>query len=630
MLQNIREKFTGWVALTILGAIALSFVFVGLNYSFIGQSFAAKVDGEDISLAQFENAYRDQLQSRPELTQLPAATRQMLRSRLLEQLIQQRIIDNYLSEYGYVIGDETLMKRLQAIPDFQVNGRFDMETYRSLLAQNRLEPVSFEQSQRVSMRRDQLQRAIRGSALLTPATYRRYLNLAGEQRIVTLATLSPELVSDEVAISDDMVAAFYESNPSLYQQPESADVEYVEILRSDVAAGITVSEEELVAYFEANEDRFQRDEQRHARHILVPFGDDEAAAEALAAELVTRVQSGESFEALAREYSKDGGTAEQGGDLGTLTRTQLPDALGDAIFAAAEGAIEGPVKSDFGFHVIRVDEVLAAGPVPMDMVRGELMSELQGDKAESEFRALERKLSDALFDAGDIRQLAAATGAEVQVAPGVSRDGAAPFGDNEGALNAIFDERVASGGQLSDVVELDANRVAVFAVTRYNAAQREPIDNVRADIEETLRAQQAEALLAQRAENMLGSLQNGTEFAAAAESVGATVEEATVILRGSEEVDGALRVAVFTAEKPTQDNPTRGRTRNGEGGYTVFSLEAVIPGRPETIPQADRDAGKLQITDQEGIGELIAFVQALRDKADVVINEDALAAQDLL
>jgi len=630
MLQNIREKFTGWVALIILGAIALSFVFVGLNYSFIGQSFAAKVDGEDISLAQFENAYRDQLQARPELTQLPAATRQMLRSRLLEQLIQQRIIDNYLGEHGYIIGDETLTKRLQAIPDFQVDGRFDMETYRRVLSENRLEPVSWEQSQRISMRRDQLQRAIRGSALLTPATYRRYLNLAGEQRIVTLATLAPELVADDVQVTDDMVTAFYDANPSLYQQPESADVEYVEIQRSEVAAGITVNDDEIATYYQANKDRFQRDEQRHARHILIPFGDDEAAAEALAGELVTRIQSGESFEALAREYSKDGGTAEQGGDLGTLTRTQLPDALGDAIFAAAAGTVEGPVKSDFGFHVIRVDEVLASGPVPMDMVYGELVSELQSEKAETAYRELERKLSDALFDAGNLQALAEVTGTEVKAATGVSRDGAPPFGDNEAVLNAIFDERVASGSQLSDVVEIDANRAAVFAVTRHNPAQRQPIDNVRAEIEETLHAQQAEALLAQRAENMLMSLNNGVEFAAAAEGVGATVEEATVILRGSEDVDGALRVAVFTAEKPTQDNPTRGRTRNGEGGYTVFSLEAVIPGRPEAIPQADRDTGKLQITDQEGIGELIAFVQALRDNADVVINEDALAAQDLL
>ncbi|HEY5642644.1 MAG TPA: peptidyl-prolyl cis-trans isomerase [Gammaproteobacteria bacterium] len=630
MLQNIREKFTGVVALVILGAIALSFVFVGLNYSFIGQSFAAKVDGEDISLAQFENAYRDQLQERPELAQLPATIRQTLRGRILEQLIQQRVVDNYLSESGYIISDEQLARSIQQTPDFQVDGKFDMEAYRSLLAQFGQEPAGFERSQRVGLRRDQLQRAVRGSAILTPAEFRRYLNLAGEQRIVTIARLTADAVADGITITDDVVTAYYDANPSMFQLPESADVEYIEVRRADVAADISVSEEELQEYYEANKDRFLRDEQRQARHILILFGDDEAAAETLADDLVIRARSGESFEALAREYSMDGGTAEQGGDLGTLTRTQLPDALGDAIFAATEGTVEGPVKTDFGFHIIRVDQVLARGPVPIDMARGELMSELQDQKAESIYRDLERRLSDALFDARDIRALAETVGLEVKAAAGITREGGEPFGDSEAVVTAIFDERVTGGNQLSEIVEIDNTWTAVFAVTRYNPSQRQPLEDVRDQVADAVRAQQAEQLMAARAEAMLTALESGTDFAAAAESIGVTAEEPTVMTRGSQEIDQSVVVAVFAATKPTQGASTTGRTRTSDGGYTVYSIDAVIPGRPEGIPQADRDNGKLQITDQQGVGEFIALIQALRESADVVINEDALAASDLL
>ena len=630
MLQNIREKFTGVVALVILGAIALSFVFVGLNYSFIGQSFAAKVDGEDISLAQFENAYRDQLQERPELAQLPATIRQTLRGRILEQLIQQRVVDNYLSESGYIISDEQLARSIQQTPDFQVDGKFDMEAYRSLLAQFGQEPAGFERSQRVGLRRDQLQRAVRGSAILTPAEFRRYLNLAGEQRIVTIARLTADAVADGITITDDVVTAYYDANPSMFQLPESADVEYIEVRRADVAADISVSEEELQEYYEANKDRFLRDEQRQARHILILFGDDEAAAETLADDLVIRARSGESFEALAREYSMDGGTAEQGGDLGTLTRTQLPDALGDAIFAATEGTVEGPVKTDFGFHIIRVDQVLARGPVPIDMARGELMSELQDQKAESIYRDLERRLSDALFDARDIRALAETVGLEVKAAAGNTREGGEPFGDSVAVVTAIFDERVTGGNQLSEIVEIDNTWTAVFAVTRYNPSQRQPLEDVRDQVADAVRAQQAEQLMAARAEAMLTALESGTDFAAAAESIGVTAEEPTVMTRGSQEIDQSVVVAVFAATKPTQGASTTGRTRTSDGGYTVYSIDAVIPGRPEGIPQADRDNGKLQITDQQGVGEFIALIQALRESADVVINEDALAASDLL
>ena len=120
MLQNIREKFTGWIAIAILALIGFSFVFVGLNYSFIGSSFAAKVDGVDIGVAQFENTYRDQLQSNPQLAQLPEEYRQQLRSNILEQLIQQRVIDNYLVEAGYQISDEQIMAMIQRAPEFQV------------------------------------------------------------------------------------------------------------------------------------------------------------------------------------------------------------------------------------------------------------------------------------------------------------------------------------------------------------------------------------------------------------------------------------------------------------------------------------------------------------------------------
>lgn len=629
MLQNIREKFTGWVAISILAVIGFSFVFVGLNYSFVGQSYAAKVDGVDIGVSQFENTYRDQLQANPQFAQLPEEYRQQVRSNILEQLIQQRVIDNYLDAAGYQISDEQITAMIQQAPEFQVDGKFDLETYRSLLASAGYEPSQFEAAQRMSLRRDQLQRAIRGSALVSPAQYRRYLNLVAEQRVVTLATIDAASVANEVVVTDEMIAASYDDNPTNYQLPESADVEYVEILRSDVAQTVSVSEQELQDYYESNEDRYLQDEQRQARHILILFGDDEDTAEARARELLARAQAGEAFEDLARENSEDGGTASQGGDLGVLTRTQLPGELGGSIFSMAEGDVEGPVKTDFGFHIIRLDRILERGPLPLDQVRGELTTELQDQQAESLFRELERKLSDALFDSTDIRNLAAAVGTEVKTVAGFTRLGGEPIGNSQEAIDAIFEESVLAGGLLSEIIELDASRSAVFTVSRHIEAMRQPLEDVREPIAETLKSQQAETLMGAKADQMLAALAAGEEFAAAAESIGATASAPTVMSRNAEDLDQFIAVAVFTALKPTQDKRTTGSTRNGEGGFTVYSLDAVVPGRPEAIPLADRDAGKLQLADKSGIGDFVAFVQALRADADVVINQDVLAAQDL-
>ena len=631
MLQNIREKLTGWIAAAILGLIAVTFVFVGgANFAFIGNNYAAKVDGVEIGLGQFEQAYRDQLQQNPQFAQLPEELRQTLRRNVLEQLVQQRVIDNYLREAGYRIGDEQLMGLIQQTPDFQVNGKFDMETYRNLLAQNGYEPATFERAQRLTLRRSQLERAVRGSAVLSPAAYRRYLNLAGEQRVVAMATLSAESVADEIEITDEMVTAYYDDNPTLYQLPESADVQFVEITRGDVAATVNISDEEIAEYYEFNKDRYLQDEQRQARHILITFGDDEAAAEERATALRARIDAGEPFEDLARANSEDTVTAPQGGDLGTLTQSQLPGDLGSAIFAMEEGSVDGPIKSEFGFHIVRLDNIIEQGPLPLEQVRAELTAELQDQKAETRFRDLERRLSDALFDATSIDELAAAIDAEVRSVEGYTREGGEPLGASPAIVDAVFDDVVLSGGQLSEIIEVDAGRSLVLQVTNHYPATRQPLEAVRDQVVEALRRQQAETLMAARADEMIAAVEGGADFATAAEAVGATASEPVLMDRAGQDTDQFVSVAVFTAAKPAQDAPTLGSTRNGEGGYTVFSVESVLPGRPESLPVEQRDAGKAQLTDQAGLGEFIAFVQALREEAEVIINQDALAATDLL
>ena len=631
MLQNIREKFTGWVAISILALIGVTFVFVGgANFAFIGNNYVAKVDDAEIGLNQFEAAYREQLQANPQFAQLPDNLRLQLRSSILEQLIEQRVVDNYIVTAGYQISDAQITDIIQRTPEFQVDGKFDMETYRSLLTQNGYEPATFERAQRVTLRRAQLQRALRGSALMSPAAYRRYLNLATEQRIVTMATIDPAVVANEITVTDEMISAYYDDNPTLFQLPETADVEYIEILRSEIAQGISVSEEELAEYYDVNQDRYLQDEQRQARHILVLFNDDEDAAEARANELLARVTGGESFEDVARDNSDDGGTAQQGGDLGLLPRTALPGDLGGTVFAMDEGAIEGPVKSEFGFHILRLDRIDKPGPLPLEQVRAELTIELQDEKAETQFLDLESQLSNALFDASDIRVLAATLGVEVKAVAGFTRQGGEPLGSDLTIIDAIFDETVISGEQISDIIEIDSNRSAVFFVTNYEPASRQPLDDVRDEVARGIETQLSEELMDAKADEMLAALADGTDFADAAAAIGAAAAEPVLMSRNAEGADQFVSVAVFTALKPAQDKPTTGSTRNAEGGFTVFSLDAVIPGRPEVLPVDQRDAGKAQLTDQSGIGDFVAFIKALRDNSEIIINEDALAQQDLL
>ena len=466
--------------------------------------------------------------------------------------------------------------------------------------------------------------------MLSPAAYRRYLNLAGEQRVVRTAAIDSAAIAEEVEVTEEMIVAYYADNPALFQLEETADVRYVEVLHSDVASTVDITEEEILEYYEANSDLYTQDEQRQARHILIEFGDDEDAAEEKANGIAARAKAGEPFEDLARTNSDDTLTAGQGGDLGTLPRSQLPDGLGDAIFDMDEGAVEGPIRSDFGFHIVRLDRIVDQGPMPLEQVRAEITSDLQDQEAEGLFRELERKLSDALFDATTIDELAAGAGLEVKSAEGFSRSGGQPLGGDPAVIEAVFDEVVLSGGQLSEIIEIDAGRSVVVAVDNHSPAMRQPLEDVRDQVVDALRQEQAEEIMAARADEMIAALDAGTDFGEAAEAIGATAGEPVLMSRGDQQVDQFVSVAVFTAAKPSEDAPTTGSTRNGEGGYTVYSVEAVLPGRPESLPVEQRDAGKLQLTDQTGVGEFIAFVQALRADAEVIINDDAIAATDLL
>lgn len=294
------------------------------------------------------------------------------------------------------------------------------------------------------------------------------------------------------------------------------------------------------------------------------------------------------------------------------------------------GDLVGPIESDFGFHIVRLDEILERGPLPIEQVRSELLTELRERETDDAYRALERSLSDALFDSSDLQEISATVGIELQSAVDFTRFGGEPFGSNQAAIDAIFADGVRTGEQVSEIIELDANSAAIVSVTEYREAARAPLAEVSDQIVAMIRDQEADRMVNARVEQLLEAIAAGEDFGAAAEAVSATVENPRLIGRQDEGVDRAVMFEVFAAKKPTQDSPVTGRVANEDGGYTVYSLDAVLPGRPESIPLAERDTGKRQLALQAGGADYASFIQALYNNADIVINQDALATSGLL
>jgi peptidyl-prolyl cis-trans isomerase D len=626
MLQNIRDRITGGYAIAFLVLMAVPFVFFGINYDFVSGGYAAKVEGVEISAAQLQNEYGAELARYAEFgSDLPPQLRALLRQGILNNLIRETLVNLHVAEEGYRISDQMVTDFIQRVPEFQVDGGFSRERYYQWLEERGLSPTRFEESQRESLRLQQFQRGLAATAFVTPAEYRRYLNLYSEQRRAAIATFNVDRFAEDIEVGEDEVAAWYNENPAEFQTPESADVEYIEIDRSALRRQADISEQELKEYYTQSANRYLQDERRQARHILIPFGDDRSAAEEQARALAARVRAGEPFEDLARQYSADGGTAEGGGDLGLMMKSQMPGTLGDAIFTMTEGQINGPVESEFGYHVIRLDGIEAGGPLPLDQIRGELENELRDIKAEEASQELQRVLSDALFDGDSLQEMAAAAKLEVKSASGFTRSGGEPFGSNQAAIDAIFDPRVLRDNALSDIVELDANRAAVFRVREFHEAAQQPLAEVREQIAETLRMERAREMARERAQELEARLKDGANFAEAVAESGADATPLRVIGREDDDADPRVLEAIFRAAKPAEGKATIGNAVSEEGNFAVFSVAAVIPGRPESIPVEERDAGKVRLTSEGGAADYTAVVLELERQAEIVVADDALA-----
>lgn len=631
MLQQIREKFSGTFAAVLLGLLAISFVFFGIgNFNFLSGGNAAVVEDVEISVAQLENAFQNQLLQLQDFGDLPPETMRLIRQNTLERLIRETLVDVHVAEQGYRVGDQQIAEIIQSEPQFQENGVFKKELYYNWLDQRVLDPRTFEAQQRQSMRVSQLQRGVGATAFVTPSEYRRYLNLIGEQRVVSLARFDIAALAETIVVKDEDVQAYYDANPDEFLAPESVDFAYIELDRNALAEEIAISEDVLQQYYQDNAARFLQDEQRRASHILIPVEDDEAAARELAASLTARAQAGEPFADLARQHSKDGGTASQGGGLGTMLQSQMPGALGDAIFATGAGAITGPVRTDFGYHVVRVDEVIPGGPLPLAEVRGELLQELRAQRLDERFRTLERQLSDAAFDANSLQAIAAEAGLEMQTATGFTRAGGEPFGGNQAIIDLAFDPFLLEDRQISDVVEIDANRSIMMQVTDHHAASRRPLEEVRDDIVFALQSERAVNIVEDRSRRLREALEAGEEFEEIAYQLEAEFTPDVTVSRTQQDIDAAILDAIFRVKKPSAGKARLGSTVSTVGDYAVFMVKSVVPGRPESIPLDERDQRKEQLQSTAGALDYNAFVNELERTADIERNESALEEPDFL
>jgi peptidyl-prolyl cis-trans isomerase D len=632
MLQRIHDSSARWVAVILLALVSVGFIFWRADFN-NGRTatFAAKVNGENLSLQEFDRTlqFRQNQYQQQYRTELSEDMRRQLRRSVVEDMVRSAVLRQRAEEQGYRASDARVIEAIHSNPSFQVDDHFERRLYDSLLAQNGLSPSGYEASQRTDMQVRDLQEGIVESTFLTPAEFRRYIELYNQRREIGYGLFTVDGFLSRVPIDEPTISSHYESNQARYQTTETVDLEYVELSLADIAATVDVSDDALRKAYDEDRDRFQTTEERHASHILIAVDKgDEEAARAKAAAIAERARKGENFAKLAAEVSADAGTKAQGGDLGWLTQRDAP--FENALFGLQVGAISDPVRSDFGFHVIKLDEIRPATVRPFEEVRDELAADLRTRKAEQMFYDRANRLADRSFDAyNQLATVANELKLPLKTVANFPRTGdPAVFSNSAPVVQAAFDEQNVDSGRNSSLIELAEDQVLVLRVTAHHVPTVKPLQEVHDQIRDELKRARAEELAEQAAQAFLTAIQapNADPAALAAQQNGSWTMPAWVE-RTNATVPTEVLAAAFGLPKPTQGQVTREHVALANGGHAVLALSNVQAGTPDSIPQGERDQRQRQLADQSAYSELTGYVGTLREQATVRIPQDVIEPQ---
>jgi peptidyl-prolyl cis-trans isomerase D len=466
------------------------------------------------------------------------------------------------------------------------------------------------------------------SSFLTPAEFRRYIELYNQQREVAYALFGIDAFSANVTIDDAAISSRYENNKTSYQTAETVDLEYIELAMADIAATVEVTEEQLRATYEMERDRFETPEQRHAEHILVEIPEgQEDAARGKAEAIVARLRGGEDFAAVAAAESADAGTKAQGGDLGWISRGGfLVGPFEDALYALQVGAISDPVRTEAGFHIIRLAEVRAGAVQPFEAVREEIAAELKTREAENEFYDRANKLGEEAFDAYDnLQPVADATGLPIKTAMGFPRTGdPAVFENSAAVVQAAFAEEIVDTKRNSEIVELAEDHVLVLRVTEHHVPTTKPLDEVRDQVREELVRERAQQLAEEAAAAFLTDIEQGNDPAASAAAHGGMWNAPTWVMRTDANVPTEILSTAFGMPKTDAATPQRESVALASGGQAVIIMSGVKAGEPESMTNEEREQRRQQLAQQAARAELTGYAGNLRAEANVRIPDEVL------
>lgn len=629
MLQRIRDglhnkKWLAWLALFPIAAI---FIFWGgsnsLDFNGTSRQDAAIVNGDKVPAAEATKAWSETQArwSQQFGTEIPAEQRARIQDSILDRLILQKLLENRLDEEHFHVSEGRVLTEIQNIPAFKgADGKYDPSLAKQLLQSNGISETEFLKEQRKQLLLNQLQAGIGNSYFLTKAEAQRLSNLENEEREVEYAQFKPEQFTNAAPIDEAAIKAYYDKNGDRFMTTESVSLEFAELRLEQLASQVAPTEADLRKVYDENRGNYVLEERRRARHILIPVnGDDDAGARKQADSVLAEARGGKDFAELAKKYSKDS-TASDGGELGFVQKKDFPGPFGDALFAMKVGDIAGPVKSQFGYHLIKLEEIQAGEAKPFEAVRAELDSQYRQDKSAELFGERQDQIG-ALLEKGedDLDKIAKDLNlTRGSIAEFLRGGGAEPLGSSPDLQQVVFDDSTLNQGKIGGPVALGEDRLVLVKVTAHHKAEIKPLDQVRAEIVTLLTHDRGVAAAKAAAEQLEKKLEGGEKLATAAGASKVAAEPARFISRGDPSIPAALRTAVFEAPRPEGKPVVRSATLD-DGSTAVFVVSRTRVGDTQANPQLALQQD-LMLSQRAAAGDIAAYVNEAKRKAKIEKN----------
>ncbi|WP_339488303.1 SurA N-terminal domain-containing protein [Pseudomonas sp. EL_65y_Pfl2_R95] len=618
MLQNIRDNSQGWIAKTIIGIIVALLALTGIDAIFTGTSNsqnAADVNGEKITQSELGQAV--EMQRRQLVQQLgknfdPALLdEKLLRDAALKGLIERSLLLQGATDANFGFSEPALDQVILMTPEFAVDGKFNADRFDQVIRQLGYTRMQFRQMLKQEMLIGQLRAGLAASSFVTDEEVQAFAALEKQTR--DFATLTVKADPAAVTLSDDDVKAYYDAQSSQFMSPEQVVVQYVELKKDAFFDQVKVDDKDLQDAYKTEIANLT--EQRDAAHILIEVNDkvSDDQAKAKIEEIQKRLKNGEDFAALAKELSQDPGSANNGGDLGYAGPGVYDPEFEKALYALDKDQVSGPVRSSFGWHLIKLMGVQAPEVPSFDSLKEKLVNDLKAQKVEKRFVEASKQLEDSAFEASDLAQPAQELGLKVETSKPFGREGGGEgITANRKVVEAAYSSDVLEGGSNSAVVELDPSTAVVVHVKQHLKPEQLKLEEVADSIREHLTTVRASEAAKAAGEKQIAQLSAGN--AAADNDKWAVTEAAT---RAQEGVDPVVLQALFRMPKPADDGKsTYTGVSLANGDFTLIRLDGVSK-QEQALTDEEKTTYRRFLASRIGQQDFAAYRKQLEDKADI-------------